>query len=277
MADRTKIRKAGVSGLFYSAEQSTLEKEVAVFLENSPREKLINEIYGIISPHAGYVYSGGVAARAYRQLFDRKYDVVVVIAPSHKVYFDEISIYSGSYYETPLGKVEIDLEISDQIASYHENLILSEMGHGSEEHSLEVQLPFLQHVLPHFKIAAIVMGNQDKKNIDILSNALQESLKGKKALCVASSDLSHFHHYNKAAVLDKVVTDYIRRFDEEGLNEMIQTGACEMCGAGPVVTVMKTAKALGAQKSKPLLYRNSGDITGDRDQVVGYLSAVLYS
>ena len=276
MSDKNIYRKPGVAGLFYSGEENTLEREVAVFLENSPQEEIVTEIFGLVVPHAGYMYSGGVAARSFRQLFERDFDVVVIIAPSHHIYFEEISVYKGSAYETPLGKVNIAQELSKEISDQDENIILSDLGHESGEHSLEVQLPFLQQVLFDFELVAIMMGNQDRKNVDILSKALTKVLPGKNALLVASSDLSHYHSDNKAVLLDKVVIDHINNFDETGLDQDLQKGSCEMCGAGPVMTVMKVSRNLGADKSKVLLYRNSGDVTGERGQVVGYLSAMFY-
>lgn len=277
MSDVTKIRKQAVAGLFYSSDKNTLEREVAVYLENAQGDMVINKLSGIIVPHAGYMYSGGVAARAYRQLVDRAYDTVVVISPSHRVYFEEISVYDGSGYSTPLGVVDIDRDLSGFLVESHPNIVFSGLGHDEDEHALEVQLPFLQHVLNDFKLIPIVMGNQDKENIDILSEALSSVLRDQNVLVVASSDLSHFHKHDRASLLDKVVIDNVNAFDEEKLYSDLQEGLCEMCGGGPVVTAMKVCRNLGAKRSKVLLYRNSGDITGDRNQVVGYLSGILYS
>jgi len=139
-----------------------------------------------------------------------------------------------------------------------------------------VQIPFLQHVFEDFKLLPIVMGNQDRANIDVLSDALAEILQDKKALIIASSDLSHFHSYDKAKLLDKVVEENISNYDEDKLYDDWQKELCEMCGGGPVVVTMKACRKLGAKKSKVLLYRNSGDVSGDRSQVVGYLAALLY-
>ncbi len=277
MSDGNKIRKQAVAGLFYSSDKNTLEREVAVYLENAQGDMVINKLSGIIVPHAGYMYSGGVAARAYRQLVDRAYDTVVVISPSHRVYFEEISVYDGSGYSTPLGVVDIDRDLAGFLVESHPNIVFSGLGHDEDEHALEVQLPFLQHVLNDFKLIPVVMGNQDKENIDILSEALSSVLRDQNVLVVASSDLSHFHKHDRAALLDKVVVDNVNAFDEEKLYSDLQDGLCEMCGGGPVVTAMKVCRNLGAKRSKVLLYRNSGDITGDRNQVVGYLSGILYS
>lgn len=277
MSLNSQIRKPAVAGLFYSGHKSTLEKEVAIFLENAKGDMTINKVYGLISPHAGYIYSGGVAAYAYRQILDREFDTVVVISPSHRVYFEEVSVFQGKGYSTPLGNIEIDNEIATELVSKHPKIIFSSLGHEIDEHSLEVQLPFLQHVLNSFRLVPIVMGNQDLKNINILSEALSEVLVNKNVLLVASTDLSHYHRQDRATLLDNVVVDAINQYDENTLYSALQDGTCEMCGGGPVVTTMKVCRELGAKKSKVLLYRNSGDITGDRSQVVGYMSGLLYS
>lgn len=271
-----KIRKAGVAGSFYSDNKETLERDVAVFLENSHPVEIVTKIYGLIAPHAGYMYSGGVAARAYRQIVDRDFDLVVIVSPSHKIYFEEISVYNGSAYQTPLGDVPVDQEMAYKLASLNPKIILSDLGHDIDEHALEVQLPFLQQIFYDFKLVPIVMGNQDQANVDILAEALAKLLKDKKALIVASSDLSHFHSYDKAKLLDDVVIEDIKNYDYKKLAQDLQNGVCEMCGGGPAMVAMKACEKLGANKSKVLLYRNSGDVTGDRDQVVGYVSAMFY-
>jgi AmmeMemoRadiSam system protein B len=272
-----KIRPAMVAGMFYPQKKITLEREVALVLENAPGDIIEGNVIAIAVPHAGYMYSGGVAARAYRQIIDKEFDTVVVISPSHKEYFKEVSIYDGYGYSTPLGVIPIDKEISAKLADYDPKIIISEKGHRFDEHALEVQLPFLQKVLDEFKLVPIVMGEQDQANIEILADALGTVLKGQKAFIVASSDLSHFYSYNKASIMDKVVTENVKNFDEDKLFKDVQAGRCEMCGAGPVVATMKASKKLGADKSKLLLYRNSGDVTGDRNEVVGYMSAIFYS
>jgi AmmeMemoRadiSam system protein B len=276
MASIDKVREPAVAGMFYSGRKENLTREVAVFLENSNVVEDVQQVYGLVAPHAGYLYSGGVAARAYRQIVDREYDVVIVISPSHRVYFDEVSVFNGSAYSTPLGPVQVDKELAQEICACHEDLLYSDLGHDVDEHALEVHLPFLQIVLEEFKLVPIVMGNQDKGNIKILSDALAKTLKGKKALIVASTDLSHYYNHTKASVLDEVVLENTKNFDEDKLYDDIQSGACEMCGSGPLITTMKACRALGATKSKVLLYRNSGDVTGDRNQVVGYMSGMFY-
>jgi hypothetical protein len=261
--------------MFYPENKITLDQEVAMVLEESREIDFQGEIIGMVVPHAGYMFSGGVAARAYRQLVDSKIDVVVVIAPSHCEYFTEISIYDGYAYSTPLGILPVDKELAHELAEQSPQIILSEKGHRFEEHALEVQLPFLQKIIDNFRFIPIVMGEHNQDNIDSLAHALAKVLKDKHALIVASTDLSHFYNNEKANLLDQVVVDDIENFDEEKLYQDLQSGECEMCGGGPAVAVMKACHLLGASQSQVLLYRNSGDITGDQEEVVGYLSAIF--
>jgi len=275
MSNNPKIRPPAVAGMFYPENKVTLDQDVAMVLEESREIDLQGEIIGMVVPHAGYMFSGGVAARAYRQLFDSKIEVVVVIAPSHCEYFTEISIYDGYAYSTPLGTLPVDKELAQELADQSPQIILSDKGHRFEEHALEVQLPFLQKIIDDFRFVPIVMGEHNQDNIDSLANGLAQVLKDKQALIIASTDLSHFYNDEKANSLDQVVVDDIENFDEEQLFQDLQSGECEMCGGGPAVAVMKACKLLGASQSQVLLYRNSGDITGDREEVVGYLSAIF--
>jgi AmmeMemoRadiSam system protein B len=275
MNNKQKIRQPAVAGMFYPDNKISLDQEVAMVLEKSQEIELQGEIVGMVVPHAGYVYSGGVAARAYRQLVDSEIDIVVVIAPSHSEYFTEVSIYDGYAYATPLGNLIVDNELATELANQSSQIVLSEKGHRFEEHALEVQLPFLQKTLNDFRFIPIVMGEHSRDNIQSLAEGLANVLKDKKALLVASTDLSHFYDDEKANLLDQVVVDDVENFDEEKLFQDLQSGECEMCGGGPAIAVMKACKLLGATKSQVLLYRNSGDISGDRSEVVGYLSAIF--
>jgi AmmeMemoRadiSam system protein B len=275
MSDNLKIRPPAVAGMFYPEKKITLDQEVAMVLEESREIDLQGKIIGMVVPHAGYMFSGGVAARAYRQLFESEMDIVVVIAPSHCEYFTEISIFDGYAYSTPLGTIPVDKDLAQELVEQSPQIVLSDKGHRFEEHALEVQLPFLQKIFDNFRFVPVVMGEHSQDNIQSLANGLARVLKDKKALIVASTDLSHFYNDEKANSLDQVVIDDIENFDEEKLFLDLQSGECEMCGGGPVMATIKACKLLGANKSQVLLYRNSGDITGDRSDVVGYLSAVF--
>jgi len=276
MNERSKIRPAMVAGFFYPQKKLDLEREIAVYLENAPEINIRGKIIALVAPHAGYIYSAGVAARAYRLIMDQDISVVAVISPSHREYFTEISIYDGYAYSTPLGVIPIEKSLAQKLADTNPQIILSEKGHRFEEHALEVQLPFLQEVLDDFKLIPIVLGEHSSDNIETLAIGLASVLKDEKSLIVASSDLSHFYNADKATTLDNVVVNDIKDFDEDKLFQDLRRGKCEMCGGGPVAAAMKASKLLGANKSEVLMYRHSGDVSGDRNEVVGYLSAIFY-
>ncbi|MEN3039165.1 MAG: AmmeMemoRadiSam system protein B [Candidatus Kryptonium sp.] len=277
---KEKVRHPAVAGLFYPDVPSILNAEIEKMFERAKdmtRDKKINgEIKALIAPHAGYMYSGQTAAIAYSLIRGKDYDTVVVVSPSHREYFDAISIYDGKSYKTPLGEIEIDFKLAEQIVDAGNGLIeFSSYGHRSE-HAVEVHLPFLQKALNHFKLVPIVMGDQKSEYCFRLGNILAEVLSGRNVLLVASTDLSHYYPYDVAMKFDKIVIDDIANFDPEKLMDDLEQQRCEACGGGPTVAVMHAAKKLGADKSEVLYYCNSGDITGDKTGVVGYLSAVLF-
>jgi hypothetical protein len=230
-------------------------------------------------PHAGYPYSGRTAAKAYKLLEGESYDTVVVVSPSHRVFFKGSSVFDGAGYQTPLGVVEIDAELSKKIANIHPAVYFSNMGHAGGanrgEHALEVQLPFLQIVLGKFKLVAIVMGDQEEDSINSLGETLAAALKGTNTLMVASTDLSHFHSQKVAERLDSAVKEAIDSFDPDSLVETLEDGKGEACGGGIVAAVMKAARRIGGKRVQFLEYTTSGETTGDFNEVVGYLSAAI--
>jgi AmmeMemoRadiSam system protein B len=272
---REQIRQPQVAGMFYPGNPKTLSEELDNLL-NAAKEKSINgEIVAIVSPHAGYMYSGLVAAYAYRLLKGKKYETVVIVSPNHREYFTEISVYEGKAYQTPLGIVEIDRALAEELVLQDRRIILSSYGHRAE-HAVEVHIPFLQKILNKFKIVPIVMGDQTPEQCEILGKALGNVLIEKSALIVASSDLSHYYNDTTARKLDQIVIDNVSAFDDKKLGRDLEKRNCEACGGGPIVVAMIASKLLGADTSDVLLYRNSGDVTQDKSEVVGYMSAVFY-
>ncbi len=280
MADQDLlIRKAAVAGTFYPAQRERLSADITAFIERVDTDRSTEEIVALVAPHAGYMYSGQVAAYAYRQLQGRSIDTVVVISPSHREYFGFSSVFGGRAYETPLGRVQVDEEAAGRIAEAggELNVRIGTSGHlHSSEHALEVHLPFLQTVLDDFRLVPIVMGRQDGEACRQLGEAIGFALAGSRALIVASSDLSHFHTQQTARGLDQKVVERIDGFDPEGLLDDVAASTCEACGAGPVAAAMLAARAMGATKAESLNYATSGDISGDYSQVVGYVSAIIY-
>jgi len=269
-----RIRHQQVAGYFYPAEKDKLQKDIALMLQGAKLEKSFNKIFGIVSPHAGYIYSGKTAAYAYNLLKGKSYKTVIIISPSHAEYFPGISIYDGEAYETPLGLVEIDQQLVDKLVENSEIIFRGIQGH-RKEHALEVQIPFLQSVINDFKIVPIVMGDQSKMFVDELADKISKIVDD-ETLVVASSDMSHFYSSEEADRLDSVVEKRINDFDFDQLLIDLDDHECEACGGGPIAAMMKAASLKNINKSYIISRSDSGDITGDKSEVVGYLSAVVY-
>ncbi|MGD0591427.1 MAG: AmmeMemoRadiSam system protein B [Bacteroidota bacterium] len=274
MSEKEIVRAPAVAGMFYERSPAALRRNIDEMLNRVQLPKVEGTVRAVVSPHAGYVYSGFTAAHAFKLLEGRKYDCVIAVGPSHREYFDGISIYSGDAYETPLGKVPINHEVRSELLQGEKNIVASAAGHRAE-HSLEVQLPFLQRVLEEFSVVPIIMGDQRRQLCEQLSAALARVMANKNVLLVASSDLSHFHVYDEAVLLDKRVIQAVERFDSDVFIDELENKTFEACGGGPIAVAMKTAQQVGANRVEVLHYCNSGDITGDKSGVVGYLAAAF--
>lgn len=277
MKESDYVRPPSVAGFFYPGDRGELEKTCRDLLEKA-REHVTSppeRVFGVVSPHAGYQYSGYTAAHGYSLLSKGDYETVIVISPSHREYFEGISVFSGKAYSTPLGEIDVDNEMRGQFLELAgEFAIVSRAGHKTE-HALEVQLPFLQLALGQFKLLPIVMGDQRADYCRTLGNVLGDLVKGRKTLVVASSDLSHYYSYETANEMDRVCADDIGRMDPDGLLADLGKGSCEACGGGPIASCMFAATKVGAAQSRVLYHCNSGDTIGDKSGVVGYLSAVI--
>ncbi|MEA3470880.1 MAG: AmmeMemoRadiSam system protein B [Thermodesulfobacteriota bacterium] len=270
------IRKSVIAGSWYPGNPEVLRSNIEGYLKNVQIDDIEGRVVGLISPHAGYTYSGQVAAYSYKLIKDKNFDGVIVIGPSHRHYFKGASIYEGAGYETPLGVVPVDSKLAEQIMSNASGRISYVSAAHSQEHSVEIQLPFLQVALGEFSFVPIVMGVQSRETCKEVAEAIYESIKDKNALVVGSSDLSHFHSYDDAMSMDSIVIDHMDAMDAEGLLKSLEKGTCEACGGGPIAVTMMVAEKLGATDSKVLKYANSGDVTGDRRGVVGYAAAVFF-
>ncbi len=268
------IRPPAVAGLFYPSDSYKLRTDINNMLSMVESKPFAKHIVGIVSPHAGYVYSGKTAAYGFNLLKNKNYDKVIIISPSHREYFAGASIFNGNAYETPLGVVEIDKELAQKIIEGSKTIFFGMEGH-RQEHAIEVQIPFLQTVLTDFKIVPIVMGDQGEVFVDDLANQIAKAVDD-KTLIVASSDLSHFYSKQKAFELDSIVAKHISDFDYEKLQNDLNSRKCEACGGGPIVVLMKAAGLLNKKKSMLLHRSDSGDVSGDNSEVVGYLSAAIF-
>jgi MEMO1 family protein len=271
---RGAIRPAAVAGLFYPGDPVKLSETIAAMIPPGADE-VSPAVRGIIAPHAGYAYSGPTAARAYGRLVRGAYDAVVVVAPSHKEFFEGVSVFGGDAYITPLGTIPLDAGLRDALLAAAPFVRVSDAGHRGE-HAIEVHLPFLQSVLGTFSLLPLVIGRQSPPNCFALGEALGGILRNRRALLVASTDLSHFHGESEARDIDAVMMNDVRAFDAPALMSHLSEGATEACGGGPVVAVLTALKCLGATRVDVADYATSGDVTGDRRSVVGYMSAVVY-
>jgi AmmeMemoRadiSam system protein B len=231
-------------------------------------------LVALIAPHAGLMYSGPVAAHAYRLLRHRQFDVAVLVGPSHFVGFEGVSLYPSGGFDTPFGVALVDADCAASIADASEVIHPLPAAH-QREHSLEMQLPFLMHLAPSIPIVPLLMGYQTAATAAALGDALAIALRGRRALLVASTDLSHYHDAAVASALDRVVIDCVARFDAAGLQAALDATPEHACGGGPTVAVMRASWASGARNAAILNYADSGDVSGDKSAVVGYLAAAL--
>jgi AmmeMemoRadiSam system protein B len=270
------IRPAAVAGTWYPGTAPALAAAVDRHLGAADRvdRDLPGDLVALVAPHAGLMYSGPVAAHAYRLLRGRAFDVVVLVGPSHFVGFDGVSIVASGGFDTPLGVAPIDVEAARAIASASPVVHALPSAH-AREHSLEMQLPFVAHLAPGVPIVPLVMGYQTAETASALGAALAKALRGRKALIVASTDLSHYHEAKTAAALDAVVIDCVSRFDADGLQDALDARPEHACGGGPTVAVMRAAQLAGARDAVVLNYADSGDVSGDKSAVVGYVAAAL--
>src|SRR5438132_998533 len=266
------VRRAAVAGSWYPGTAAALAAAVDRHLSATTRD-VAGDLVALIAPHAGLMYSGPVAAHAYRLLHGRAFDVAVLVGPSHFVAFDGVSV-STDDFETPLGAAVVDGECAAALVGAGSVVRTYPLAH-AREHSLEMQLPFLRHLAPDVPIVPLVMGHQTASTAEALGDALTRVLRGRRALIVASTDLSHYHDAVTAAALDRIVIDCVARFDADALQAALEARPDHACGGGPAVAVMRAARALGASDAVVLQYADSGDVSGDKSAVVGYLAAAF--
>jgi AmmeMemoRadiSam system protein B len=280
MADA--LRRAAVAGSWYPGSAAALAAAVDADLTAAGRTPPAPplDVVAIVAPHAGLRYSGPVAAHAYALLRARPPDLAVLVGPSHFVDFEGVAVSDADGFETPLGVAEIHRDCAAALRAASPMIHVQPSAH-AREHSLEMQLPYLLRVAPQAKIVPLVMGRQTAVTARTLGDALGSVLAvfavgaGRRALLVASTDLSHYHDAATAERLDAVVSGHLARFDEDRLQAALDARPDHACGGGPTVAVMRAARQLGARDAVILHYGHSGDVSGDRTSVVGYLAAAL--
>ena len=275
------VRPSAVAGQWYPGTRDALAREVDAHLAASVPEAAHGCPRALIAPHAGLMYSGPVAAWAYSLVRHCQYSAVVLIGPSHYVGFTGVSVWPRGEWQTPLGSVAVDEGLATAIMAECSNIVEHPSAHG-REHSLEMQLPFVARLLPGVPIVPIVMGHQTRRTALALGDGLAHAIAAKVAagggevLLVASSDLSHYEPAPRAAELDAVVIRYVEAMDAEGLLDALEREPRHACGGGPMASVLRAARQLGAGHAKVLCYADSGDVSGDKSSVVGYLAAGIW-
>jgi AmmeMemoRadiSam system protein B len=278
------LRRPTVAGSFYEANAEDLRSQIkSCFLSNLGPQKLpvVNsagprKILGLVSPHAGYMYSGAVAATAFFSLAsDGKPDTIVILGPNHTGYGNPLSAMNEGAWRTPLGDVQIDSEIAEAIASETGIVDFDEVAH-RHEHSIEVQLPFLQYLYgDSFKFLPICFLMQDMETATEIGKALAESLANRNAVVVASSDLTHYEPQASVNRKDSEALKAIETLDEKKLYKVLETENVSACGYGPIAALLTYAKGVGATKAEILSHKTSGDTTGDKSSVVGYAAVAI--
>lgn len=269
------IKKADLAGLWYPKDKTKLSLQIENYLDKSKPLPVKERIIGVISPHAGLIYSGEVAASGFKLLETRKINTVIIVGFSHRKYFEGISVYNRGEFETPLGNLKIDSLLADNIISQSSKFKFLPFAF-NQENSVEMLLIFIKKVLPQAKIVPLAFGDRDYQNCKLLSRILAKIIKSRNDVVVIfSTDLSHYHPYEEAKRIDMRTIKLIKELKPQQIYETIMEGEQLCCGFMPVVTALLMAEEFKEAKVHILKYGNSGDTAGDKRKVVGYLSAVI--
>ncbi|MEW5775102.1 MAG: AmmeMemoRadiSam system protein B [Thermodesulfobacteriota bacterium] len=267
-------REPVLAGSWYPASPADLGAAVSRAMDSAQTGALPGRVVALAAPHAGYAYSGAVAGAAFAQVRGMAFDTVVLVGPSHRAAFPGIAVHDAGPWRTPLGETPLDREMIAALRAA-EPLIRPLPEAHAREHSLEIELPFLQAALGHFRLVPLAMGDQGPDAARRLGKALAACMRGRRALLVASTDLSHFHPRSVAEQLDGTLRRQVEALDPEGVLRCLANGTCEACGGGPLAAVMLAARELGADRATVLAQADSGAVTGDTASVVGYLAAAF--
>lgn len=272
------LRPSPIAGTWYNGRPKALAEEIDHYLDRAELPELPGEVIAVIAPHAGHRYSGPVAGYAFAAVRNRTPDLVAVISPMHQPYFEPLLTARHDAYATPLGNIPIDKEALAEL----DTILKAELGFGvtpvpnDPEHSLEIELPFLQRALKsEYKLLPVMVRSHEVRVSRALGHALAKVLQGKNVLLVASTDLSHFYDQQTAKALDAEMLHCIESFQPESLFEAERTGKGFACGHAATAAVLWAARELGGDTVKILHHATSGDVTGDYGQVVGYGAAVV--
>ncbi len=272
------VRPSPIAGLWYEGDPKTLTRAVDSYMDAAQLPALDGDVIGVVAPHAGHLYSGPVAGYAFAALRGVKPDVVAVLSPFHNYHDAPLLTTAHEAYGTPLGAVPVDRSLVDELST----ILKTELGFGltaisnDPEHSLEIELPFLQRALVSSWILLPIMVRAQEADVcQALGNAIARVLDGKQAVLVASTDLSHYHDQQVAVMLDRAMLEQIEAFDPERAFDVERSGKGYACGLGALTAVLWAARALGADRVELLRHATSGDVTGDYSAVVGYGAAAI--
>lgn len=270
------VKEPNVAGSFYPGERKKLEADLDNYLAQSGDQPDEGRLLALVAPHAGYVFSGGVAGHSYARLKGKDIRTLILIGPSHYAAINGAAIYPGDGLKTPLGTVSVDKELARSLASEQAGVRL--MAEPFErEHSLEVQLPFIQKTLNGFRVVPILIGRMTSESYRHLADRIAALLKrDEKSIIVISTDLSHYHDRQTAGGKDRKVLDALERLAAGDLEKLLSSGEGEACGGGPLLYGMAAARGAGATEAKLYRYADSGDAFGDTKRVVGYGALGFY-
>ncbi len=265
------IRKPAVAGSFYPGSKTSLEKELEDMIEFSETRK---KVLGLISPHAGYVYSGCCAGRGFGAV--EIPGTVIILGVNHRGYGHPFAVDGSEYWNTPLGDAALDDELRSRLVE-NSKIFAVDSGTGKSEHSLEVQLPFIQYLNPQARVLPITVSSMDLNSLAKAGKEIGELVKGNDdVMMVASTDMSHYIDAHSAEVLDHKAIDKILALDPKGLYNTVVEENISMCGMAPTVIMLTAAIEAGASRAEKVHYTNSGEVSGDYHQVVGYFSGIVY-
>lgn len=282
MSALSSVRRSTIRGAWYPGDAKALRWMIESFMANVPEQALDGELLALISPHAGYQFSGQTAAHGYKQIVGRRYDAVIVVGPSHFALVGDFAVSAEEAYETPFGQTPLAQNLIDELNDWLPVHRVREpwqiWGEWRWEHSLEMQLPFLQYALGEFALLPILMSADALEPCVGLGQALARLMRGRNILLVASSDLNHIESYSEVVQRDAEVIRAIERFDVQAMADVLLDPAYTVCGRAPILAATAAAQALGATRVQVLNYTNSGNVSGRKAEgiyTVGYLSAAL--
>jgi AmmeMemoRadiSam system protein B len=278
MATIAPVRPSALAGTWYEGNPGALARAVDQYLDQAELPELPGEVVAVIAPHAGHIYSGPVAGYAFATVRGKTPDIVAVLSPMHQAYYEPLLTTAHAAYSTPLGQIQVD----DEAVTRLDTELKAVLGYGltrvayDQEHSLEIELPFLQRTLGgDFKLLPVMVRAQSPEISRKLGELLADALRGRNALLVASTDLSHFYTQQEAVTFDTEMLRRIETFSPEDVFCAEQEEKGFACGLGALTAALWAARGLGGDSVKVLRHATSGDVTGDYNRVVGYGAAVV--